>query len=291
MASTAHVRRAMTRLRGLFALVLLSADDPQTSSSPFATARRSSWASATASTSSRRTCAGHPAATPATWCSWKTKKWRSSRRPARVVLGFQWHGRHTQDAHTRHLGSHFRGEGRLQALHAQGDLRAAARPCATPCWAAPRSKPGTHLILGDGHLGRTTCASIDRVITLLACGTSWHAALVGKFLIEELAQDPVEVDYGSEYRYRKPDRRQRRRSRSPSRSLAKPPTRWRRYARPSSKGAKQPRHLQRRWQHGHAREAEGTISHPRRPGNRRRLDQGLHDSQLVALYLFALRLG
>src|SRR6186997_2276329 len=41
-------------------------------------------------------------------------------------------------------------------------------------------------------------------ITLLACGTSWHAALVGKFMIEELAKLPVEVDYGSEYRYRNP---------------------------------------------------------------------------------------
>ncbi len=45
--------------------------------------------------------------------------------------------------------------------------------------------------------------SIDRV-TLLACGTSWHAALVGKFMIEELAKIAVEVDYGSEYRYRDP---------------------------------------------------------------------------------------
>ncbi|MEP7118759.1 MAG: glutamine--fructose-6-phosphate transaminase (isomerizing), partial [Acidobacteriota bacterium] len=41
-------------------------------------------------------------------------------------------------------------------------------------------------------------------VTLIACGTSWHAALVGKFLIEELARIPVEVDYGSEYRYRRP---------------------------------------------------------------------------------------
>jgi glucosamine--fructose-6-phosphate aminotransferase (isomerizing) len=41
-------------------------------------------------------------------------------------------------------------------------------------------------------------------IQLLACGTSWHAALVGKFLIEEIARIPVEVDYGSEYRYRDP---------------------------------------------------------------------------------------
>ena len=44
---------------------------------------------------------------------------------------------------------------------------------------------------------------IDRVV-ILACGTSWHAALVGKFLIESLARVPVDVDYGSEYRYRDP---------------------------------------------------------------------------------------
>jgi glucosamine--fructose-6-phosphate aminotransferase (isomerizing) len=46
-------------------------------------------------------------------------------------------------------------------------------------------------------------AAVER-LHLLACGTSWHAALVGKFLIEELARLPVEVDYGSEYRYRDP---------------------------------------------------------------------------------------
>jgi glucosamine--fructose-6-phosphate aminotransferase (isomerizing) len=41
-------------------------------------------------------------------------------------------------------------------------------------------------------------------VVLLACGTSWHAALVGKFLIEHLAGLPTEVDYGSEFRYRTP---------------------------------------------------------------------------------------
>jgi glucosamine--fructose-6-phosphate aminotransferase (isomerizing) len=41
-------------------------------------------------------------------------------------------------------------------------------------------------------------------VTIIACGTSWHAGLVGKYLIEELAHVPVEVDYGSEYRYRNP---------------------------------------------------------------------------------------
>ncbi len=44
---------------------------------------------------------------------------------------------------------------------------------------------------------------IERV-HLIACGTSWHAALVGKFLIEELTGLPTEVDYASEYRYRSP---------------------------------------------------------------------------------------
>jgi glucosamine--fructose-6-phosphate aminotransferase (isomerizing) len=43
----------------------------------------------------------------------------------------------------------------------------------------------------------------ERVL-IVACGTSWHSALVGKFLIESIARVPVEVDYGSEYRYRDP---------------------------------------------------------------------------------------
>jgi glucosamine--fructose-6-phosphate aminotransferase (isomerizing) len=43
-----------------------------------------------------------------------------------------------------------------------------------------------------------------RRVHLVACGTSWHAALVGKFLIEELTGLPAEVDYASEYRYREP---------------------------------------------------------------------------------------
>ncbi len=41
-------------------------------------------------------------------------------------------------------------------------------------------------------------------IKIIACGTSWHSALAGKFMIEKLARIPVEVDYGSEFRYRDP---------------------------------------------------------------------------------------
>jgi glucosamine--fructose-6-phosphate aminotransferase (isomerizing) len=41
-------------------------------------------------------------------------------------------------------------------------------------------------------------------IHMVACGTAWHACLVGKFLLEEIAGIPTEVDYGSEFRYRAP---------------------------------------------------------------------------------------
>jgi glucosamine--fructose-6-phosphate aminotransferase (isomerizing) len=41
-------------------------------------------------------------------------------------------------------------------------------------------------------------------VRIVACGTSWHSALAGKFMIEQLARIPVEVDYGSEFRYRDP---------------------------------------------------------------------------------------
>jgi glutamine---fructose-6-phosphate transaminase (isomerizing) len=43
-----------------------------------------------------------------------------------------------------------------------------------------------------------------REVKIVACGTSWHAGLAGKFMIERLAHLPVEVDYGSEFRYRDP---------------------------------------------------------------------------------------
>jgi len=45
--------------------------------------------------------------------------------------------------------------------------------------------------------------NIDRII-IVACGTSWHAGLVGEYLIEECARIPVEVEYASEFRYRNP---------------------------------------------------------------------------------------
>jgi len=55
----------------------------------------------------------------------------------------------------------------------------------------------------DLQLTAEEWAKFERV-HIVACGTSWHSALVGKFLLEEAARIPVEVDYGSEYRYRNP---------------------------------------------------------------------------------------
>jgi glutamine---fructose-6-phosphate transaminase (isomerizing) len=46
--------------------------------------------------------------------------------------------------------------------------------------------------------------AIASSINIAACGTSWHAALAGKYMIERLARLPVDVDYASEYRYRNP---------------------------------------------------------------------------------------
>ena len=45
---------------------------------------------------------------------------------------------------------------------------------------------------------------LRREINIEACGTSWHAGVAGKFMIESLARVPVEVDYASEWRYRDP---------------------------------------------------------------------------------------
>jgi glucosamine--fructose-6-phosphate aminotransferase (isomerizing) len=59
------------------------------------------------------------------------------------------------------------------------------------------------VFLEEMEISEQQLREVER-ITILACGTSWHAGLVGKYLIEDLAHVAVEVDYGSEYRYRHP---------------------------------------------------------------------------------------
>jgi glucosamine--fructose-6-phosphate aminotransferase (isomerizing) len=57
--------------------------------------------------------------------------------------------------------------------------------------------------LGGLNLTREELLAVDN-ITITACGTSWHSALIGEMMLEELCRIPVEVEYASEYRYRNP---------------------------------------------------------------------------------------
>ena len=59
------------------------------------------------------------------------------------------------------------------------------------------------VFLDEVNLSAAELQAMTKVV-VLACGTSWHAGLVGKYMIEQLAGLPTEVDYGSEYRYRDP---------------------------------------------------------------------------------------
>ena len=59
------------------------------------------------------------------------------------------------------------------------------------------------VLLGELDIPDDELRAVEQVV-ILACGTSWHAGLVGKFVIEQLAQIRVDVDYGSEFRYRDP---------------------------------------------------------------------------------------
>ena len=80
-------------------------------------------------------------------------------------------------------------------------------------WEQPRAVTDTTLgrvsldsgkvYLGEMKLSDKELAEAGS-INIAACGTSWHAALTGKYMIERLARLPVDVDYASEYRYRNP---------------------------------------------------------------------------------------
>jgi glucosamine--fructose-6-phosphate aminotransferase (isomerizing) len=59
------------------------------------------------------------------------------------------------------------------------------------------------VFLGEMQISDQELAHVSSV-NIAACGTAWHAALTGKYMIERLARLPVDVDYGSEYRYRDP---------------------------------------------------------------------------------------
>jgi glucosamine--fructose-6-phosphate aminotransferase (isomerizing) len=57
--------------------------------------------------------------------------------------------------------------------------------------------------LGGARLTQDEIRNLERIV-IVGCGTSWHAGLIGKYIIEELIRIPVEVEYASELRYRNP---------------------------------------------------------------------------------------
>lgn len=59
------------------------------------------------------------------------------------------------------------------------------------------------VVFEDFNLSEDYLKSIKRIV-IVACGTSWHSGIVGKFIIEALGKLPVEVDYAAEFRYRNP---------------------------------------------------------------------------------------
>ena len=107
-----------------------------------------------------------------------------------------------EDRPAHHVGPGPGREGGLQALHAQGDLRAAlgrARDDAGP--GVGRDRHGVPR--RDRDSPRRALREVDRVV-IARVRHVVARGLVGKFLVEKLARLPVEVDYGSEFRYRRP---------------------------------------------------------------------------------------
>ncbi len=124
--------------------------------------------------------------------------------------------------------------------------------------------------LGEAEAGLKRA---ERVV-LLACGTSWHAALVGKFLLEQVAGIPAEVDYGSEFRYRTPLLGKGTVAVAISQSGETADT-LAAFREAKRQGRASPRHLQREGLDAHPR-GRGLAPHPRGAGDRRRFHQGLH---------------
>jgi glucosamine--fructose-6-phosphate aminotransferase (isomerizing) len=194
----AAVRRALARLRGLFALVLISADDPET-----IVAVRSGPPLVVGLGQDEFFVASD---IPAVLGHTREVVFLDDRE----IVVIARHGARFTDFDGRQIAKapqhitwdpvmaekagykHFM----LKEIHEQP-------------WAARETILGRlslesgRVFLDEMRLDAAALKSIDRAV-IVACGTSWHAGLVGKFLIEELARLPVEVDYSSEFRYRSP---------------------------------------------------------------------------------------
>ena len=100
-----------------------------------------------------------------------------------------------------HLGRGGGREGRLPDLHAEGDPRAVRRGRRDDRRPARRTATASTSATSGST---TTCWPRAAAIVIVACGTSYHAGLVGRYAIEQWARVPVEMDIASEYRYRNP---------------------------------------------------------------------------------------
>ena len=194
----AATRRALTQLRGLFALVLLSADDPET-----IVAVRNGPPVVVGIGEQEFFVASD---TPAVLAHTRDVIFLDDREVAvvtRTGVTFTDFEGTVRERQTQRITwdpvmaekagyKHFM----LKEIYEQ--------PWAVRETVLGRASVDTgQVFLAEMALDEQALREIDRII-ILACGTSWHSALVGKFLIEELARIPVEVDYGSEYRYRDP---------------------------------------------------------------------------------------
>ena len=192
------VRRALPRLRGMYALVLLSADAPDT----LVAARNGPPLVVGIGDGEYFVASDIPAilahtrdvvflgdedmvvVTPAGAAFSRFDGTPLQRSPQRVL----WDPIQAEKAGYKHF--------MLKEIYEQ--------PAAVRDTILGRVSPESgRVFLDEINLKDEDLARVEKV-TILACGTSWHAGLVGKFLIEELAHLPVEVDYGSEFRYRNP---------------------------------------------------------------------------------------